>query len=114
MREVTKVYVMGEVEVHALQSVNLELCEEEFVVLLGPSGSGKSTLLNILGGLDIPSRGQVLFRHWELTTADNAALTRFRRQYVGLVLQFYNLHSQFDGTGERGAGDRDCQRADDA
>jgi putative ABC transport system ATP-binding protein len=91
VREVTKVYAMGEVEVHALRSVNLELYEGEFVVLLGPSGSGKSTLLNILGGLDVPSSGQVLFRDWDLTSADDAALTRFRRQSVGFVFQFYNL-----------------------
>ncbi len=91
VREVTKVYTMGEAEVHALRSVNLDLYEGEFVVLLGPSGSGKSTLLNILGGLDVPSSGQVLFRHCDLTTADDAALTRFRRQYVGFVFQFYNL-----------------------
>lgn len=91
VREVTKVYTMGEVEVHALRSINLELYEGEFVVLLGPSGSGKSTLLNILGGLDVPSSGQVLFRHQDLTAADDAALTRFRRQYVGFVFQFYNL-----------------------
>ena len=90
-REVTKVYAMGEVEVHALRSVNLDLYEGEFVVLLGPSGSGKSTLLNILGGLDVLSSGQVLFRHCNLTTADDTALTRFRRQYVGFVFQFYNL-----------------------
>ena len=91
VREVTKVYAMGEVEVHALRSVSLDLYEGEFVVLLGPSGSGKSTLLNILGGLDVPSSGQVLFRNRDLTMADDAALTRFRRQYVGFVFQFYNL-----------------------
>jgi putative ABC transport system ATP-binding protein len=91
VREVTKVYHMGEVEVHALRSIDLDLYEGEFVVLLGPSGSGKSTLLNILGGLDVPSSGQVLFRDRDLTTADDAALTRFRRQWVGFVFQFYNL-----------------------
>src|SRR5512145_1711272 len=91
VRDVTKVYAMGEVQVYALRSVSLDLYEGEFVVLLGPSGSGKSTLLNILGGLDVPSSGQVLFRNRDLTTADDAALTRFRRQYVGFVFQFYNL-----------------------
>lgn len=90
-RKVTKIYYMGEVEVHALQSVDLDLYEGEFVVLLGPSGSGKSTLLNILGGLDVPSSGQVLFRDRDLTAADDTVLTRFRRQYVGFVFQFYNL-----------------------
>jgi putative ABC transport system ATP-binding protein len=91
VRDVTKVYAMGEVQVYALRSVSLDLYEGEFVVLLGPSGSGKSTLLNILGGLDVPSSGQVWFRNRDLTTADDAALTRFRRQYVGFVFQFYNL-----------------------
>ncbi len=88
---VTKVYHMGDVAVHALRSVDLELYEGECIVLLGPSGSGKSTLLNILGGLDVPSSGRVLFRDRDLTAADDAALTRFRRQYVGFVFQFYNL-----------------------
>jgi putative ABC transport system ATP-binding protein len=88
---VTKVYRMGDVEVHALRSVDLDLYAGEFVVLLGPSGSGKSTLLNILGGLDVPSSGRVFFHDRELTAADDAALTYFRRHYVGFVFQFYNL-----------------------
>ena len=91
VREATKTYRMGEVEVQALKSVNLDLYEGEFVVLLGPSGSGKSTLLNILGGLDVPSSGQVKFGECNLTTASDQALTRFRREYVGFVFQFYNL-----------------------
>lgn len=91
VRGITKVYRMGEVEVHALRSVDLDLYAGEFVVLLGPSGSGKSTLLNILGGLDVPSGGRVCFRDRELTAADDADLTHFRRQYVGFVFQFYNL-----------------------
>ena len=91
IEQVGKVYVMGEVEVHALRSVNLDLYEGEFVVLLGPSGSGKSTLLNILGGLDIPSGGQVYFRNRAMTQADEGALTQFRRHSVGFVFQFYNL-----------------------
>lgn len=82
---------MGEVEVHALRSLNLDLYESEFVVLLGPSGSGKSTLLNILGGLDIPSSGHFYFRNQELTHANDAVLTRFRRNSVGFIFQFYNL-----------------------
>src|SRR5262245_51507148 len=90
-REVSKVYHMGEVEVHALRSVTLDLYEGEMVVLLGPSGSSKSTLLNILGGLDVPSSGWVCFRERELTSANDAELTRFRSEYVGFVLQFYNL-----------------------
>jgi putative ABC transport system ATP-binding protein len=88
---VSKIYRMGEVEVHALSSVDLELYEKELVVLLGPSGSGKSTLLNILGGLDIPSAGHVFFRSRDLTFAGDAELTRFRRDCVGFIFQFYNL-----------------------
>lgn len=91
VREVTKIYHMGEVEVRALQGIDLDLYEGEFVVLLGPSGSGKSTLLNILGGLDVPSSGHVFFRVRDLTHASEAELTRFRRDCVGFVFQFYNL-----------------------
>jgi len=91
MRGVTKVYVMGEVEVHALRGVDLELQEGEFTVLLGPSGSGKSTLLNILGGLDRPTAGRVTYREGDLSEARERALTRYRRRHVGFVFQFYNL-----------------------
>jgi putative ABC transport system ATP-binding protein len=84
-------YYMGEVEVRALDSVDLDLYAGEIVVLLGPSGSGKSTLLNILGGLDVPTSGRVWFHNRELTAVDDAELTRFRRQCVGFVFQFYNL-----------------------
>jgi putative ABC transport system ATP-binding protein len=90
-RQITKVYHMGEVDVHALRGVDLELYAGEFVVLLGPSGSGKSTLLNILGGLDVPSSGEVFYRDRQLTQFDDAALTRYRRDHVGFVFQFYNL-----------------------
>jgi len=90
-REITKVYHMGEVEVHALRGVSLELRESEFLVLLGPSGSGKSTLLNILGGLDVPTSGSVTYRGQNLTTAGERALTMYRRTHVGFVFQFYNL-----------------------
>jgi putative ABC transport system ATP-binding protein len=90
-RKLTKVYHMGEVDVQALRGVDLELYEGEFVVLLGPSGSGKSTLLNILGGLDVPSGGSVFYRGQELTRFDDTALTRYRREHVGFVFQFYNL-----------------------
>ena len=89
--ELSKVYRMGDVEVHALRSVNLELYEGELVVLLGASGSGKSTLLNILGGLDVPTRGKVSYRDHNLTIDDDAELTRYRREHVGFVFQFYNL-----------------------
>jgi putative ABC transport system ATP-binding protein len=90
-RGLTKVYRTGEVEVHALRGVDLDLFEREMIVLLGPSGSGKSTLLNILGGLDAPTAGRVLFRGTELKADDERALTRFRRDHVGFVFQFYNL-----------------------
>ncbi len=86
-----KVYQMGEVEVHALRGVDLTLNTSEFTVLLGPSGSGKSTLLNILGGLDVPTSGTVFFGDTNLTSASDAALTRYRRKSVGFVFQFYNL-----------------------
>jgi putative ABC transport system ATP-binding protein len=88
---ITKTYYMGEVEVHALRGVDLKLFAGEFVVLLGPSGSGKSTLLNILGGLDVPTSGRVFYRNEELTEFDDASLTRYRRDNVGFVFQFYNL-----------------------
>ncbi len=87
----TKVYRTGEVEVHALRGVDLELFGGEIAVLLGPSGSGKSTLLNILGGLDLPTAGQVWFEDIELTALGDRALTNYRRDHVGFVFQFYNL-----------------------
>jgi putative ABC transport system ATP-binding protein len=90
-RDLTKVYRMGEVEVHALRGVSLDLYESEFLVLLGPSGSGKSTLLNILGGLDVPTSGTVTYRGQNLTTAAERELTFYRRRHVGFVFQFYNL-----------------------
>ena len=89
--DLTKVYRMGEVEVHALRGINLELFEGELVVLLGPSGSGKSTRLNILGGLDVPTSGHVWYHGEDLTHAGDADLTAFRREHVGFVFQFYNL-----------------------
>jgi putative ABC transport system ATP-binding protein len=91
IRDLTKVYRMGEVEVHALRQVTLTLDECAFVCLLGPSGSGKSTLLNIVGGLDVPTSGQVFYKGNELTRADEAELTAYRRRHVGFVFQFYNL-----------------------
>ena len=90
-RGLTKVYRMGEVEVHALRGIDLALYPGEFVVILGPSGCGKSTLLNILGGLDVPTEGEVWYNGHDLTHADDAVLTRFRRDNVGFVFQFYNL-----------------------
>jgi putative ABC transport system ATP-binding protein len=91
VRGVSKIYQMGEVEVHALRAVDLDLYEGELTVLLGASGSGKSTLLNIIGGLDVPTAGEVIFRDHNLTTANDAELTEYRRDHVGFVFQFYNL-----------------------
>lgn len=91
VNNLSKVYEMGEVEVHALRGVDLDLYEHEFVVLLGASGSGKSTLLNILGGLDVPTGGAVRYLDQDLTASDPAQLTQFRRSNVGFVFQFYNL-----------------------
>ncbi|MCE2998229.1 MAG: ABC transporter ATP-binding protein [Betaproteobacteria bacterium] len=82
---------MGEVAVHALRGIDLDLYAGELVVLLGASGSGKSTLLNILGGLDVPSSGEVFYLDHALTAASEEELTRFRREHVGFVFQFYNL-----------------------
>jgi len=90
-RGLEKVYRMGEVDVVALRGVDLSIEEGELVVVLGPSGSGKSTLLNVLGGLDAPTAGSVRWRDHDLSVADDAALTRYRRDHVGFVFQFYNL-----------------------
>lgn len=90
-RGLSKIYRMGDVEVHALRSVDLELYRGELVVLLGASGSGKSTLLNILGGLDVPTTGEVFYRDHNLSVDDDTELTRYRREHVGFVFQFYNL-----------------------
>ena len=87
----SKIYRTGEVEVVALRDVSLDVRRGEFVVLLGASGSGKSTLLNILGGLDVPTSGEVRFGDHRLTGAGEAELTRYRREHVGFVFQFYNL-----------------------
>jgi putative ABC transport system ATP-binding protein len=90
-RGVTKTYDMGEVQVHALRGADMDLFAGELMVLLGPSGSGKSTLLNILGGLDTATSGTVRYQGFELTRATDKELTRYRRQHVGFVFQFYNL-----------------------
>jgi putative ABC transport system ATP-binding protein len=91
LRGVTKRYTTGAGEVRALDGVDLDLAPGEFVVLLGPSGSGKSTLLNVLGGLDSPTAGRVLFHDHDLATDDETARTAYRRDHVGFVFQFYNL-----------------------
>ncbi len=90
-RGLTKVYQIGETEVHALRGVDLDLFQGELVVLLGASGSGKSTLLNILGGLDLPTTGQVIYGGNDLVKAGERQLTAYRRYHVGFVFQFYNL-----------------------
>lgn len=90
-RGLTKTYDQGEVQVHALRGVDLDLYGGELVVMLGASGSGKSTLLNILGGLDVPSSGEVRYRDIDLSAAGDRELTRYRREHVGFVFQFYNL-----------------------
>ncbi|HTP51598.1 MAG TPA: ABC transporter ATP-binding protein [Anaeromyxobacteraceae bacterium] len=86
-----KTYRMGEVEVQALRGVDFELLRGEMVVLLGPSGSGKSTLLNILGGLDVPSRGGLHYAGIDLSHPTEEALTEYRRRHIGFIFQFYNL-----------------------
>lgn len=88
---VAKVYTMGEVDVHALRDVSLEIYEGEFIVILGPSGSGKSTLLNLLGGMDRVTSGDVYYRGEEITHLTDKGLTEYRRNRVGFVFQFYNL-----------------------
>src|SRR5207245_10449828 len=90
-RRISKFYGMGTAEVHALAGVDLELYEGELVVLLGPSGSGKTTLLNNIGGLDVPTSGELWYRDMDLTTAAEAELTQYRRNTVGFIFQFYNL-----------------------
>jgi putative ABC transport system ATP-binding protein len=90
-RALSKIYEMGEVQVHALRSVDFDLYAGELMVLLGASGSGKSTLLNIVGGLDRPTSGTLRYHDWDLSEADDHELTQYRRQYVGFVFQLYNL-----------------------
>jgi putative ABC transport system ATP-binding protein len=90
-RDLSKIYHMGEVSVEALRDATLDIYEGEFVVILGPSGSGKSTLLNIIGGMDTPTHGEVFFRGQELGDLDDNGLTRYRRENIGFIFQFYNL-----------------------
>ncbi len=90
-RHVSKTYGRADTVVHALRDVDLDVQRGEFVVLLGASGSGKSTLLNILGGLDVPTSGEVRFADHLLSAANEAQLTAYRREHVGFVFQFYNL-----------------------
>ena len=112
-RAVTKVYQMGEVTVQALRGVDFDLFPREFVVLLGPSGSGKSTLLNILGGLDVPTSGEVVYQDHNLTSANDAQLTEYRRTHVGFVFQFYNLIPSLTARENVDARHRDRRAPDD-
>src|SRR5262245_13668233 len=91
VRGLTKVYGSGTAAVHALAGVDLDLYEGELVVLLGPSGSGKTTLLNMIGGLDLPTEGELHYRDLDLTAAEEQQLTIYRREQVGFVSQYYNL-----------------------
>lgn len=91
VQHVSKSYRMGELDVIALNDVSLCVRQSDLLVILGASGSGKSTLLNILGGLDVPSSGRVLYREQDLTTASDTELTAYRRSSVGFVFQFYNI-----------------------
>lgn len=91
LEQVSRTYIMGEVKVEALKDATLEIFQGEVMVILGPSGSGKSTLLNIVGGIDLPTSGQVHYRDALLSRVGEAELTRFRRREVGFVFQFYNL-----------------------
>ena len=111
-RDLTKVYRMGEVEVHALRGVDLDLYESEFVVILGPSGSGKSTLLNILGGLDVPTSGTVRYRDHDLTAADERGADAVPPRACRLRVPVLQPHPQPDRARERRAGDRHRHAAD--
>jgi putative ABC transport system ATP-binding protein len=90
-QDLSMVYRMGEVEIHALRGADLEVVEGEILVVLGPSGSGKSTLLNILGGIDKPTSGHVRYRDRDIAEFSARELTEYRRSSVGFVFQFYNL-----------------------
>ncbi|MBN1684848.1 MAG: ABC transporter ATP-binding protein [Gammaproteobacteria bacterium] len=91
LNKISKIYQTGETRFYALKDINLDIFEGEFLVILGPSGSGKTTLLNILGGTDSPSSGNIFYRDQDLTKANDAVLTQYRRNEVGFVFQFYNL-----------------------
>ena len=98
LKNVTRTYMMGEVKVEALKDTSVDIYEGELLVILGPSGSGKSTLLNIIGGMDLPTSGKVIFGDQDLSRASEAQLTRFRRNDIGFVFQFFNLISDLTTT----------------
>ncbi|MDA8335762.1 MAG: ABC transporter ATP-binding protein [Peptococcaceae bacterium] len=91
LNQVARTYAMGTVEVRALEGISLDIGQGELLVILGTSGSGKSTLLNVIGGMDQPTAGRIFFRGEDLSRAGDARLTRYRREAVGFVFQFYNL-----------------------
>jgi len=91
IEKLSKNYRMGQVTVHALRDATMEIYEGEFLVILGPSGSGKSTLLNLVGGMDVPTSGTIRFEHTDISSFTDRQLTRYRREKVGFVFQFFNL-----------------------
>jgi len=91
LTSVWKTYRMGAVEVHALRGVDLDVEKGEFIVVLGPSGSGKTTLLNLIGGIDTPTRGNIVFNGEEISDLDESKLTIHRRRNIGFIFQFFNL-----------------------
>jgi putative ABC transport system ATP-binding protein len=93
LKGVSKTYVMGEIRVEALKESSLDIYRGEILVILGPSGSGKSTLLNLIGGMDRPSNGDIVYKNRHLSQASDQQLTQFRRHEIGFVFQFYNLIS---------------------
>ena len=92
LRNVSKVYKMGEVEVHALRDVSLQIREGDFVAVMGPSGSGKSTMMNMIGCLDIPTSGTILLDGQDISQLSESRLARLRGDKIGFVFQFFNLY----------------------
>ena len=91
MQDVVKTYHMGEVEIHAVSGIDLEICKGEFAVVVGPSGAGKTTVLNILGGMDTATSGRIIIDGADISKYSSRQLTGYRRDDVGFVFQFYNL-----------------------
>jgi putative ABC transport system ATP-binding protein len=91
VRKASRIYRMGEVDVPALRDASIDIYEGEFLIVVGPSGSGKSTLLNLIGGMDRPTSGRVIFEDRDLGQAGQRELTLYRRRQIGFIFQFYNL-----------------------
>ena len=91
LERVSRTYKMGQVEVKALKEASLDIVPGEFLVILGPSGSGKTTLLNLIGGIDSATSGRIVVDGLEITGLDEKGLTRYRRDHIGFVFQFFNL-----------------------